>query len=79
MSDIKWAVFQSLIGGMALSAEKAFGCLPTSVISYDGVENDDLYLDYIATTRKKNLRHFVIDGTLYSKSNTLRNDSWEAP
>lgn len=75
---IKWAVFQPLIGGMALGAEKAFGCKPSAVISYDGVANDDLYLDYEKNVKNTNIPHFVIDGTLYSMRENLKDGkTWD--
>lgn len=80
MNNIKWAAFQPLIGGMALAAENAFGNKPQAIISYDGVGNDDLYYNYEKDVKGTNIPRFVIDGTLYSLAENLKDDKkWDDP
>lgn len=83
---IRWAAFQPLIGGMDLGAEKSFGCKPTCVIDYDGAANSDLYLNYQEKVHNTKLKHFVIDGGVYSLATELKKDedgnptySWSDP
>lgn len=79
-SKIKWAVFQPLIGGMAIGAENAFGSKPQAVISYDGVANDDLYYNYEKNVKGVDIPRFVIDGTLYSLAENLKDSKkWDDP
>lgn len=40
-------VIQPLIGGMAFGASKALGVSPSFVLSFNGVDNDSHYLDYL--------------------------------
>ena len=71
---IKWIVFQPLIGGMALGAEKAFGSTPLCVIDYKGVVNSEAYVNYMNNVRKLDLKHLILNGDLTSKSQVFENE-----
>lgn len=63
---IKWLAFQPLIGGMDLGAEKAFGCPPTAILDYDGIGNSDLYEHYMNVIKGNSLKHYHLNGGVYS-------------
>lgn len=78
--NIRWAAFQPLIGGCAIGAQQSFGTPPTCVIDYDGVENSNLYVDYMKNRRDVSLKHFTIDGAAYSLQKKLKDSfSWNDP
>lgn len=61
---IKWMSFQSLIGGMMIGAEKAFGCPPVCTIDYEGAANGNSkeYVNYMNNIRKVNMPQLVLKG-----------------
>lgn len=71
---IKWITLQSLLGGMALGAEKAFGCPPAAILNYDGVENTEAYVHYMNSIRELNIPYYTFDGNIYSKAETFKDD-----
>lgn len=55
--NIKWAPLIPLIGGLPLGAEKAFGCKPDKIYSYDGFQsNDSHYVNYM-----KPIEYVIVD------------------
>lgn len=59
----KWVAFQPLIGGMMIGAEKAFGCKPACVVSFEGfLANDRHYLKYLWSKGDIGIPYYVIDG-----------------
>lgn len=80
MSNIRWVSFQSLIGGSALGAEKAFGCLPLFTIDYDGVDkaNSSAYVYYQNEIKKNNLKQLVLNGNLLSMTTEFKTEEDEA-
>lgn len=79
-NNIRWAAFQPLIGGCDIGAQKSFKTPPTCVIDYDGVANSELYVDYMSKVKNTPLKHFIIDGTLYSLCNNLKEGfNWTDP
>jgi hypothetical protein len=61
-NNITWAPLISLIGGMPLGAEKAFGKPPEAIYSYDGFQsNDSHYVNHMNTVRGNNLDYVLID------------------
>lgn len=58
MKDIRWVAYQPLIGGAAIGAERAFNTLPTCILSYNGVANDDLYDNYVNNVKKGKAPHY---------------------
>lgn len=74
--EIRWLVFQPLIGGFPLGAEKAFNSIPTSVLDYKGVENSKLYVQYMNEIKGHTIEHFYLKDTLYSFNEELENTTW---
>lgn len=74
MSEIRWIGIQSLIGGMFIGAEKAFGTPPLCTIDFDGIDkgNSSAYMHYMNEVRKLGLRELILDGDLLSKTKTFK-------
>ena len=81
MSDkkIRWVSFQSLIGGMCLGAEKAFGTPPLFTIDYEGPDkgNSSAYLYYQNEIKHKNIRQLVLNGNLLSMATDFKSEEDE--
>lgn len=71
---IRWISFQSLIGGMMIGAERAFGSSPLFTIDYDGIDraNSSAYVNYMRNVRNLDFRQLVIDGDLLSRSQNFK-------
>lgn len=71
---IRWIGIQSLIGGMFVGAEKAFGVPPLCTIDFDGINlgNSSAYMHYMNEVRKVGLRELILDGDLLSKAKTFK-------
>lgn len=73
---IRWISFQSLIGGMMIGAEQAFGTPPLFTIDYEGVDkgNSALYIHYMNNVRKLGIRQLVLNGDLLSMATTFKTE-----
>lgn len=78
--NIKWISIQSLAGGMALGAEKAFGCPPICTIDYDGIDkaNSSAYMHYMNDIRHVGLKQLILDGNLLSMTDKFKSEEDEA-
>lgn len=75
MKKIKWVAFQSLLGGMCVGAQKAFGSLPEFVISYKSIGNDSHYMNYLKKeTGGAGVPYLVLNGDLLSGAETFVSD-----
>ena len=57
--DFTWASIMPLIGGMSLGTERAFGKPPEAIYSYEGIPNDEHYVNYQHNTLGRNHIPFV--------------------
>ena len=76
---IRWVSFQSLVGGMMIGAEKAFGTTPLFTIDYEGPDkgNSSAYLYYQNEIKHKNIRQLVLNGNLLSMATDFKSEEDE--
>lgn len=77
---IRWVSFQSLIGGMMIGAEEAFGSKPLFTIDFEGPDkgNSSAYMHYMNNIKKSNLRQLVLEGGILSMSKKFKSEEDEA-
>jgi len=75
-NDITWMAAQPLLGGLALGCERALGSRPVACYSYQGIGNDQHFLNYYES-QGQGIPYFILDGGLLSFAKTFETQDME--